>query len=322
MTQLKDKIQDAMDESRMLVLGAEILIGFEFAAIFQDGFKKLSMRSQNLNVIALTLMLFTLVLLLSPSAFHQLAESGEDSIRLHRFATHVMEVALFPFALGLGANVYIPAEEINGAATGLVFGLATTFLACFFWYGPMLLRGTRTSQRKAGNSVRQGDPTDGTGHTPVHDKIRQVLTEARVIIPGNQALLGFQFAVVLQPGFGELARWLKWVHLASLSFIAVSTILLLTPAAYHRIVEHGEETESFYRLGHVMVLYSLPPLAMGVCGDFFLVVYKMTDRLGFSLAAGTIMLFVFVGMWFGYTCFRRNHPGHVSVGAIRKAAEK
>ena len=45
MTQLKDKIQDAMDESRMLVLGAEILIGFEFAAIFQDGFKKLSCAS-------------------------------------------------------------------------------------------------------------------------------------------------------------------------------------------------------------------------------------------------------------------------------------
>jgi hypothetical protein len=106
MTQLKDKIQDAMDESRMLVLGAEILIGFEFAAIFQDGFKKLSTRSQNLNVIALTLMLFTLVLLLSPSAFHQLAESGEDSIRLHRFATRVMEVALLPFALGLGARTY------------------------------------------------------------------------------------------------------------------------------------------------------------------------------------------------------------------------
>jgi hypothetical protein len=38
MTPLKDKIQDALDENRMLVLGAEILVGFQFTATFQDRF--------------------------------------------------------------------------------------------------------------------------------------------------------------------------------------------------------------------------------------------------------------------------------------------
>jgi hypothetical protein len=121
MTNLKNKIQNVLDESRMLVLGAEILLGFEFTATFQDGFKRLSIRSQDLNFIALMLILLTLVLLLSPATFHQLAEQGQDSVRLHRFATHVMEIALFPFALGLGANLYIPAEETNGAAAGVFF---------------------------------------------------------------------------------------------------------------------------------------------------------------------------------------------------------
>jgi hypothetical protein len=147
-----------------------------------------------------------------------------------------------------------------------------------------------------------------TGHTVVHDKIRHVLTEARVIIPGNQALLGFQFAITLQQQFGDLALWLKWAHLASLSLVAVSTVLLLTPAAYHRIVEHGEETERFYRVASVMVLCSLPPLALGICGDFFSVVYKMTETFGLSLIASGLMLSLFGGMWFGYTWFRRNHP--------------
>ena len=32
-------------------------------------------------------------------------------------------------------------------------------------------------------------------------KIRHVLTEARVVLPGTLALLGFQFVAVLQPGF-------------------------------------------------------------------------------------------------------------------------
>jgi hypothetical protein len=54
MTKLKDKIQTGLDESRMLVLGAQILIGFAFSANFQPTFRDLPARSQNLNLLALT----------------------------------------------------------------------------------------------------------------------------------------------------------------------------------------------------------------------------------------------------------------------------
>jgi hypothetical protein len=35
---------------------------------------------------------------------------------------------------------------------------------------------------------------ENSGKTDVHDKIRHALTEARVVLPGAQALLGFQLA--------------------------------------------------------------------------------------------------------------------------------
>jgi Family of unknown function (DUF6328) len=328
MTALKDKIQNALDESRMLVLGAEILIGFEFAATFQDGFRGLSVRSQALNAIALSLMLVTLVLLISPAAYHQIVDKGSDSVPLHQFTTHVMEAALLPFAIALGANLYIPAEKINGAHTGAIFGLAMTFLACIFWYGPVFLRNEMFLRNRQPSGPKRRDPGDtpeepqatpspippqsssasGGTPTPVHDKIRQVLTEARVIIPGNQALLGFQFAVILQHGFTELPAWVQWVHLVSLSLLAVSTVLLLTPAAYHRIVEHGEETEGFYRVANILVLSSMPPLAVGICGDFFVVIFKMSGEVSDALLASGLMLCIFTGLWFGYTYFRRLHP--------------
>jgi hypothetical protein len=306
MTDLKHKIQNALDESRILVLGADILLGFEFTAVFQSGFKELSAPSRSLNIIALTLMLITLAFLLAPCAFHEITESGEDSVRLHRFATNVMEAALLPFALGLGANLYIPADRINGPTTGLIFGLATAATACFFWYGPRLLPRARENK---GTKLRssQMDRID-KNRTSVHDKIRQVLTEARVIMPGNQALLGFQFAVILQQGFNEMDMWLKWIHLASLSSIAISTILLLTPAAYHRIVEGGEETSHFYNVANRMTLASLPLLAVGLCGDFFVVLCKVSQKAGMSAVGATAMLLFFVGMWFGYPWFRRNYP--------------
>jgi hypothetical protein len=311
MTQLKDKIQNALDESRMLILGAEILVGFEFTAAFQEGFKHLSIPSQNLNLVALVLMLLTLALLISPAAFHQLTEKGQDSVALHRFTTHIMEMALLPFALALGANIYLPAIAVDGAVTGAIFGVTATLLALFFWYGPALLRRAHKESRRQVNVMTPKETETVAGHTTLHDKIRQVLTEARVIIPGNQALLGFQFAIILQTGFRELAPWLKWIHLASLSLIALSTVLLLTPAAYHRIVEQGEETKRFYRVAHVMVLCSLPPLAAGICGDFVLVVYKMTETRSVSLIAAGLMLSLFGVLWFGYPWFRRNRADHL-----------
>ena len=306
MTQLKDKIQNALDESRMLILGAEILVGFEFTAVFQEGFKHLSIASQNLNLGALVLMLITVALLISPAAFHQLTERGQDSVALHQFTTHVMEMALLPFAFALGANVYLPAVAINGTITGVIFGVTITFLALVFWYGPVLLRRKHKDTRQTVKVMTSDEGQTVAGHTPLHDKIRQVLTEARVIIPGNQALLGFQFAIILQAGFRELAPWLKWIHLASLSLIALSTVLLLTPAAYHRIVEQGEETEHFYRVAHIMVICSLPPLAVGICGDFVLVVYKLTETRSAALVAAGLMLSIFGVLWFGYPWFRRN----------------
>jgi len=307
MTSLKDKIQNALDENRMLVLGAEVLVGFEFTAFFQDGFKSLPERSQMLNLVGLAFMLFTLVLLLAPGVFHQLVEKGTDTADVHRFATAIVEVALLPFALGLGTTLYITAERVGGVPSGIGFGLAATSIAGLFWYGPRLLHARRRESSEDHKVNR--NKGEEQNHTSIHDKIRQVLTEARVIIPGNQALMGFQFAVILQRGFNELPLWAKWLHLISLSLISLSTVLLLTPASYHRIVERGEETPDFFRAASGLVLSSLPLLALGLCSDFFIVIYKLDGRITLALIGAAALAILSFGLWFGYTWFRRNRSG-------------
>ena len=77
----------------------------------------------------------------------------------------------------------------------------------------------------------QDEPTD----VSLKSKIEQMLTEARVIIPGAQALLGFQLIAVLTKAFNELPSAFKYVHCVALSAVTLSVILLMTPAALHRI---------------------------------------------------------------------------------------
>src|SRR5712691_9693017 len=98
-----------------------------------------------------------------------------------------------------------------------------------------------------------------SGQTKLEDKIEQVLTEARVVLPGAQALLGFQFATMLAQSFESLPSSSKYVHLASLALMALSVIFLMSPAAFHRVVERGEDTERLHRFSSWMLLAAMVP---------------------------------------------------------------
>jgi hypothetical protein len=53
--------------------------------------------------------------------------------------------------------------------------------------------------------------------TPLHAKMEEMLTEARVVLPGAQALFGFQLVIVLTQSFEQLPSVSKITHAASLS---------------------------------------------------------------------------------------------------------
>ena len=76
MAEIKDKVQNALDETRILILGSQVLLGFQFRAVFEPGFETLPLHSQYLKLGALYLMTSAVGLLMSPGAYHQMAERG------------------------------------------------------------------------------------------------------------------------------------------------------------------------------------------------------------------------------------------------------
>jgi len=130
------------------------------------------------------------------------------------------------------------------------------------------------------------------------EKITELLTESRIILPGVQALLGFQFASYLTQAFEKLSPAAKAVNTGSLLLLVLAMVLLMTPAPYHRLAEGGESTEHFERVASRLVLAALSPLALGVAGDAFVVTEVALGNvagiaLAFACAAGM------VGLWFG-----------------------
>jgi hypothetical protein len=303
-TALKDQIKHALDEILTLITGAEILIGFQYNAVFNKRFATLPRSAQYLQLLGLVLLLVTLILIMSPVPYHRIGEKGQDTRRFCVYVRRAMLAALLFFALGLGIDVYIVAQAIGGNLLGIIAGVAAGIAALLFWYGIEFAR--RQADRRAQmNQSNAANESEMVADTKLADKVDHVLTEARVVLPGAQALLGFQFIAVLAEGFDTLSTTSKYLHLFSLGLIALSTILLMTPAAYHRIVEEGEDTEHFHQLASKFVLAAMAVLAFGIMINFYVVVEKVTASLPLALVSAGLMLLLFYGFWFGYTLYRR-----------------
>lgn len=284
---LIERTKIAFDEVRMLMLGAQILLGFQLHAPFQDAFSRLT-RMQRINMaIALYLMVIVIGLLIAPAARHRIVDKGEATVGVNRFVTAVADVILAPFAIALTIDLTIAAQRSLGTHVGISVGLFGGLIAVLLWYGPLALR------RKA-----QEDRMAPLEKTSVNAKIDFVLTEARVVLPGAQALLGFQFAIVLTSAFGDLPYPEQAVHGAALASVALATMLLMAPAAYHRIVYDGAAVPRFHVIASRFLLAATIFLALGLAADIHVVTVKLLGDYRFAAvtAAGTAVLLM--GLWY------------------------
>lgn len=199
---LDRKLKTALDESRLLILGAQVLFGFQ--VVFQDQFKEVPPASQALQCAGLGFMLLSVCLLIAPSLYHQIIFEGESRSGALAYASWFAGASLLPLTLGLGASVFVVFEHLFGRTAGAVFGITLTAGSL------LLLYGLGLALRRPARNKRMPDHAN----TPLRIKIEQMLTEARVIIPGGQALLGFQFVCTFS--FQQLPLSIEYLHAAGL----------------------------------------------------------------------------------------------------------
>jgi len=289
------KIKMAMDETRLLILGSQVLLGFLFQSVFQNGFDSLSSVSKNLVCAALALMMLSIGCLIAPSMQHRIVEAGEATPRLEHATTVLAGGALLPFIASLGLGLFIVFERIFGRITGVAVGVASAALAGFFWFGLAWLIRER----------RRRTMTEQSGRTPLSTKVEQMLTEARIIIPGCQALLGFQLVAMMTQAFDELPQDAKIMHAAGLCCVTIAMILLMTPAALHRLSFGGNDSERFLRLGSAFVIAGPLPLALGIAADVYVVFLKINHSATFTLLASSVLLLAMLALWYFYPVWLR-----------------
>src|SRR3954451_9376217 len=98
---LQERVKTALDETRTLILGAQVLLGFQLRAVFEEHFEALPSYARAMNGWAIALMVLAVGLLVTPSAFHRLAERGDDPGRVHILPGQLAAAALLPLAAAL-----------------------------------------------------------------------------------------------------------------------------------------------------------------------------------------------------------------------------
>jgi hypothetical protein len=303
MPKLSDAVDNVFSEARMLLLGGQVLLGFSFRICFEEKFEQIARPAQMAEIIGLGVMTAALGWLIWPAAFHQIKEKGRMTASIHAFTTNVLDWALLPFALGLALTLYTVAAALNLAYAPMV-GAAAGIFATAMWYGWSRAGRKPDAKQKVQKDLAQQEQKD-RDQPDLSDRIKKVLLECRMALPGAQAFLGFQFAIVFAQGFEQLRRTWQIIHFASLLATTVATVLLITPAAYHRIHEAGEDTENFRKVASRLLLMALVFLGPGMAGDLFVVIAKGTQSPGMAGAIAGLLLLAFYGLWFGVSAWRR-----------------
>jgi len=289
---LDDLLKTALDEMRMQMLGAEVLFGFQFSSAFQGEFSRLSPLARYADAIALMLIVVAIGLLVAVPSQHRLVEQGEATMRVYRTATLFACIALAPMALALACDFFVVTDHLFGPADAWVVATIVLAVGVAGWYGAALILKRIVPLREQTMNAEKDEPT------PLHAKIEQMLTEARVILPGAQALLGFQFIVILTEAFGELPDDARLTHFIALCSVAFAIVLLITPAAIHRLTFDGADRRRFHTIGSWLVTAALVPLAIGIACDLFVAATKMLADQTLALTLASAAFILLMGLWY------------------------
>jgi Family of unknown function (DUF6328) len=159
-----------------------------------------------------------------------------------------------------------------------------------------LLRITAALRR--GNAVvaKKPDLTDVVSH---------LLDECRMVLPGIQALFGFQLVAVFNQRFDQIPFAHQAAHLAATGLVAIAAALVMTPAAYHRSVDPEGASERFVRISTRLLLASMVLLAAGVAVDFFVISSMILDNPVACTLLACGLFAVLAALWFVFPNWRR-----------------
>jgi hypothetical protein len=103
---------------------------------------------------------------------------------------------------------------------------------------------------------------------------------------------------MLTTGFDRLPDTAKIIHAVALCLVGLNVILMMTPAALHRLSFGGEDSPRFLRMGSACVIVGPVFLATGIAAEVYVVFFKTLNSDPAAVAASVGALLLLGGFWY------------------------
>ncbi len=130
------------------------------------------------------------------------------------------------------------------------------------------------------------------------DDLRNVLEEARMVLPGIQALIGFQTMAVFNQRFAVMPDEVKSAYLVALGLLILGMGLLMTPAAYHRLAERGMVSLRMINLSSILITAGMVPLMLAFAIDVYVVAVAAIGNSTVGVGGAVATVAFLTGLWF------------------------
>ncbi|MDQ2700468.1 MAG: DUF6328 family protein [Actinomycetota bacterium] len=138
--------------------------------------------------------------------------------------------------------------------------------------------------------------TDESEQERLNRNLNELLQELRIALPGVQVLFAFLLAVPFQRRFPETTDFQRSLFFVTLLFTAISTVLLMSPTAFHRITFRMQQKPRLIAVANRLTLAGLAFLAFAMIGAITLItdfLYSTT----MTVIAAVLSLALFVVLW-------------------------
>lgn len=130
------------------------------------------------------------------------------------------------------------------------------------------------------------------------DVVRNILEESRMVLPGIQALFGFQLVAIFNQRFAEISTVDKWLHIAALLLTIASIAILMAPAAYHRQVERDSVSQKFVNFASQLLCVGMVPLVLSISIDAYVVTNTAIASTPFALLVSGGSFLLLITLWY------------------------
>ena len=118
---------------------------------------------------------------------------------------------------------------------------------------------------------RMSNPRPGDDEARVDEKLDQLMQGMRVILPGVQFLFAFLLAVPFQQRWTKVPEGDRIAYGIALVATAAASILLIAPAAQHRLLFRDRQAERMLRRANWYGFAGVVLVAIAICASLFLV---------------------------------------------------